>query len=539
MTELAARAHQHGDENLCIELKAVDKGFDDPRELAFDSLNHSFKSLVSFFRQRNRQEVLCGLNLKLPHNSGSKFIVLLGPSGCGKSTVLNLISGLLHPDQGKVLINGKELVGPNIFAATVPQAYTCFPWRTVLENVEFGLQLRGDARKERRQKAKEYLDKVGLQDRLNARPKQLSGGMQQRVAIARTLVLKPKIVLMDEPFGALDAQTRAEMQKMLLTLWEEEQSLIIFVTHDINEALLLADDIVVFPPRPVQEIVAERMINVREVLGDRRPRDPASLEFAKMATKLRNLLGTNVSIESSQPELFVPDSKRADWLLARIEAKKEEKRQARRNSLLQGLQPEIQGRYIRPEEKRQPLETSLDGEQRTFKEVLAKRDYLEEKYLLFAGSEMRYRDKLLAIRAEGSHLSAQRSGGQQSEAAASPPGVVEIIVDIEEHCYSEIARISNDLLKEIDADTRASLARQLKALQNRKEFVGIIGTLLVNLRRQLKLLDDLLLLINNELRVSFPEQLLNDIEDQIDLSESIAELLEEFGSHEQVLAPLK
>lgn len=192
------------------------------------------------------------VNLTIPDEEAGEFVVLLGPSGCGKSTILNLIAGMYKPDKGEVLVFGEQVNGPNPKSVTVPQSYTCFPWLTALGNVELGLRIEGRAESERKRVATEYLKKVGLGDRLDARPRQLSGGMQQRVAIARTLALRPPIVLMDEPFGALDAQTRADMQQMLLDLWNEEKNLILFITHDITEALLLADRVVVFSPRPAQ-----------------------------------------------------------------------------------------------------------------------------------------------------------------------------------------------------------------------------------------------------------------------------------------------
>jgi len=181
-----------------------------------------------------------------------EFVVFLGPSGCGKSTIMQMIAGMLQPDAGEVLIFGKPQTGPNPSSVTVPQAYTCFPWLTVQGNVEFGLRIEGTPAEERSKLAAEYLAKVGLAERKQAYPKQLSGGMQQRVAIARTLAMKPPIVLMDEPFGALDAQTRAEMQQTLAKLWAEEKNLVIFITHDITEAILLADRILVFSPCPAQ-----------------------------------------------------------------------------------------------------------------------------------------------------------------------------------------------------------------------------------------------------------------------------------------------
>jgi NitT/TauT family transport system ATP-binding protein len=194
------------------------------------------------------------IDLVIPDEEKGEFIAVLGPSGCGKSTLLNMISGLIRPTTGSIFLFGKELRGDSHQSVMVPQKYTCFPWRSVLGNVELGLEIQGIPEQKRKKIACEYLDRVGLADRAKAYPHQLSGGMQQRVAIARTLALKPKVVLMDEPFGALDAQTREEMQQMLLTLWEAEQNTILFITHDIGEALLLADRVLVFSPRPAKII---------------------------------------------------------------------------------------------------------------------------------------------------------------------------------------------------------------------------------------------------------------------------------------------
>ncbi|HZP82789.1 MAG TPA: ABC transporter ATP-binding protein, partial [Chthonomonadaceae bacterium] len=176
--------------------------------------------------------------------------------------------------------------GPNPLSVTVPQAYTCFPWLTVQGNVEFGLNIQGKSPQTRRQMAAEYLDKVGLKDRSAAYPRQLSGGMQQRVAIARTLAMRLPIVLMDEPFGALDAQTRADMQQMLLQLWQEEQNTILFITHDITEGLLLADRVIVFSPRPAQ-IVHDLKVPFA------RPRQPSLVydpQFVNLSQALLQLL---------------------------------------------------------------------------------------------------------------------------------------------------------------------------------------------------------------------------------------------------------
>jgi ABC-type nitrate/sulfonate/bicarbonate transport system ATPase subunit len=248
------------------------------------------------------------LNLKVEDKAATtkegfgEFLVLLGPSGCGKSTILSMISGLALPERGEVLVYGTQVTGPHKFSASVPQAYTCFPWLNALQNVEFGLSLQeGISESERRDRANDYLNKVGLKSFAHSYHKQLSGGMQQRVAIARTLALKRPIVLMDEPFGALDAQTRAEMQQMLLALWEQEKSTIVFVTHDINEALLLADRIIVFSKRPAT--IVRDMGDIEKLLGHKRP--PAIVHekvFVERAEELRQLLG------HGNPEESVPAS---------------------------------------------------------------------------------------------------------------------------------------------------------------------------------------------------------------------------------------
>jgi ABC-type nitrate/sulfonate/bicarbonate transport system ATPase subunit len=221
-----------------------------------------------------------------PDRSCGEFVVLLGPSGCGKSTILSLIAGLALPDSGEVRVFNELVTGPHQHSATVPQAYTCFPWLNAVRNVEFGLRLQGMAESARRKVAMQYLAKVDLAGFANAYHRQLSGGMQQRVAIARTLALKRPVILMDEPFGALDAQTRAEMQQMLLQLWEEERNTVIFVTHDITEALLLADRIVVFSPRPAS------IIHDMEVPFpfERPPGIVHEPEFVRCSEELRQLL---------------------------------------------------------------------------------------------------------------------------------------------------------------------------------------------------------------------------------------------------------
>src|SRR3954466_1379914 len=179
-----------------------------------------------------------------------EFRVLLGPSGCGKSTILRIIAGLDQPDTGEVLVNGRPVTGPGRDRGMVFQKYTSFPWLTVTGNVEYGMKINGVPEAERHVTAARLIEAVGLTPFANVFPEALSGGMQQRVAIARTLALRPQVVLMDEPFGALDAQTRSEMQQLLLKVWDESASTILFVTHDVEEAIYLADRIFIMSAHP-------------------------------------------------------------------------------------------------------------------------------------------------------------------------------------------------------------------------------------------------------------------------------------------------
>jgi len=206
-----------------------------------------------------------------------EFVCLLGPSGCGKSTLLNAIAGFTRPTSGEILAFGKRVVEPEPERAMVFQEYALFPWMTVRENVAFGLRIRGD--REARAKADALLDKLALRGFGDRFPKDLSGGMRQRVALARCLALDAPMLLMDEPFGALDALTRRSMQDELLRIWTELQQTIVFVTHGIEESLLLADRVVVMTYRPgtVKQIVTVALP---------RPRDEATPEFS---TALRGI----------------------------------------------------------------------------------------------------------------------------------------------------------------------------------------------------------------------------------------------------------
>jgi NitT/TauT family transport system ATP-binding protein len=179
-----------------------------------------------------------------------EFRVLLGPSGCGKSTLLRLIAGLDQPDSGEVLVNDHPVHGPGKDRGMVFQKYTSFPWLTVADNIDYGLKINSVPEAQRKEIVAQLIQDIGLSGFESAYPETLSGGMQQRVAIARTLALRPAVILMDEPFGALDAQTRSEMQLLLLKVWDETASTILFVTHDVEEAIYLADRIFVMSAHP-------------------------------------------------------------------------------------------------------------------------------------------------------------------------------------------------------------------------------------------------------------------------------------------------
>lgn len=200
-----------------------------------------------FLANNNKIKVLHEVTLRVEQE---RFVVLLGPSGCGKTTLLRIAAGLEEADEGMVIDSGNPVTGPDARRAMVLQSYSSFPWLTAYENVEFGLKLKGTREKQRRKITMGYLERVGLVDFKNAYPYQLSGGMRQRVAIARTLASGSEILLLDEPFGALDSETRFAMQELLLELWEEESRLVLFVTHDLEEAIFLADEVHVISPRP-------------------------------------------------------------------------------------------------------------------------------------------------------------------------------------------------------------------------------------------------------------------------------------------------
>jgi NitT/TauT family transport system ATP-binding protein len=179
-----------------------------------------------------------------------EFLALVGPSGCGKSTLLDLLGGLAAPTSGRILLDGRPILGPARDRGIVFQQYALFPWRTAAQNVEFGLDIAGLKAKERREKARHYLDLVGLSAFAGRYPHELSGGMKQRVAIARSLAYDPEVLLMDEPFAALDAQTRETLQGELLRIWRSTGKTIVFITHGIDEAIVLGQRVAVMTSRP-------------------------------------------------------------------------------------------------------------------------------------------------------------------------------------------------------------------------------------------------------------------------------------------------
>jgi NitT/TauT family transport system ATP-binding protein len=204
-------------------------------------------------RQGRTVQAVENVNLTVTNKPGvGELAVFLGPSGCGKSTILKAVAGLMTPDSGEVLLDGERVSGTGRDRGMVFQSYTSFAWRTVRKNVEYGLELQGVPAAQREQQAREIIEQVGLKDFADSLPKQLSGGMKQRVAIARTLINKPKLVLMDEPFGALDPQTRWGMQTLILDVLNKQDNTVLFVTHDVEEAVYLADVIFVLSHRPAR-----------------------------------------------------------------------------------------------------------------------------------------------------------------------------------------------------------------------------------------------------------------------------------------------
>jgi NitT/TauT family transport system ATP-binding protein len=226
-----------------------------------------------------RRHVLRGITLRV---AAGEFVSLLGHTGCGKSTLLNLIAGYIKPNEGQILVDGRKVEGPGADRGVVFQEYALFPWYTVLENVAFGPEVCGVGRTLSRQRARRYLSLVGLEGFDGAYPDALSGGMKQRVGIARALANEPSVLLMDEPFGALDALTRETMRRELLRIWLEVRPTVIFVTHGIAEAVALSDRVAVMNLSGTIEQIVEIALP--------RPRDPHGEGFVSYAKLLESLL---------------------------------------------------------------------------------------------------------------------------------------------------------------------------------------------------------------------------------------------------------
>ncbi len=244
-------------------------------------IEHLEKSFLS--KAGEHITALKDINLEI---EDKEFVCFLGPSGCGKTTLLRIIAGLDSATGGKAVIDDHVITGPDPKMAMIFQEYSLYPWRNVFDNIAFGLEVRGIPKEERHSAATRYIELVGLTGFENSFPYELSGGMRQRVAVARALSVEPEVLLMDEPFGALDAQTRNKLQKELLDIWEKTKKTIIFVTHSVDEAVYLADRIVVLTRRPgmVREIIP---------LDIPRPRDRTSSGFARIRRHVLDLIEEN------------------------------------------------------------------------------------------------------------------------------------------------------------------------------------------------------------------------------------------------------
>ena len=238
-----------------------------------NALSLSIKKMTKVF-PKGEGELVALQDIDLDVIDG-EFVCVLGPSGCGKTTLLRIIAGLEPKSSGSMVLKGKEIEGPGPDRGMVFQEFALFPWRSVRRNVEFGLEIKKMPPEMRKETSQKYIDLVGLKGFEDTHPNQLSGGMKQRVGIARALANEPSILLMDEPFGALDAQTRNQMQKELLRIWSETRKTIVFITHSVDEAVFLADRVVVLTSRPGR-------IKTVHKIDLPRPRNRASQEFIKL-----------------------------------------------------------------------------------------------------------------------------------------------------------------------------------------------------------------------------------------------------------------
>jgi len=246
----------------------------------------SIKNLNKTYHTEEGDEVvaLSDINLDV---ADKEFVCFIGPSGCGKTTLLRIIAGLEEPDSGTLTVNNEPITGPGPNRGMVFQEYSLFPWRTVLKNITFSLELKKIPKSEREKIARDFLKLVGLLEFADSYPHELSGGMKQRVAIARAMVNDPDVLLMDEPFGAVDAQTRNRLQHELLNIWEKKKKTVLFITHSVDEAVFLADKVVVFTARPGR---------IKEVFSIDlpRPRERTSFEANAVREHLLATLGAEI-----------------------------------------------------------------------------------------------------------------------------------------------------------------------------------------------------------------------------------------------------
>lgn len=250
--------------------------------IAIEGLRHEYVN------SQTRETVLAIENIDLTINE-EELVCILGPSGCGKSTLLYLVAGLRSASDGEIRLDGRQVSGPGSDRGMVFQEYALLPWKNVQDNVALGLKFKRVGKEQRLAKAHEFIEKVGLAGFEQKFPYELSGGMRQRVAVARTLAADPRVILMDEPFAAVDAQTRMTLQRLLVDLWSDTRKTILFVTHSVDEAAFLADRVVVLAPRPS---------HVREIVEIKTPRDErrggVSVEHAETLSHLHELVGGRV-----------------------------------------------------------------------------------------------------------------------------------------------------------------------------------------------------------------------------------------------------
>ncbi len=253
---------------------------------------------VSKYFRRDGKEIIAMEETNLFIEEG-RFVSIIGPSGCGKSTLFNVIAGLMPPSTGKVMADGRNIVGKTGYVGYMLQKDMLLPWRTVLDNIVLGMEVRGVPKKEAMERALPLMEKYGLKGFEHHYPKELSGGMRQRCALLRTLLYDKDIILLDEPFGALDAQTRLTMQNWLLQIWEDFRKTVLFVTHDIDEAIYLSDDIYVFTARPGR-------IKAKISVPMERPRthqDMTTSKFMELKHHLLDLLADEVRIAGDQERI--------------------------------------------------------------------------------------------------------------------------------------------------------------------------------------------------------------------------------------------